>query len=230
MQSNINDIKNTPRHLCLLLFLSGWIATFGGVVFTMSQEESFAPSHQEIWADISGWEGKYKVSNYGRVQSIERKDPLDHPVLGRYLQLENASGYRRVSFCEEGIVTRYLVHRLVATAFIPNPENKPCVNHKDGDRSNNHVWNLEWATHSENSQHAIDTGLSNPVKGLTGILNAKSKPVVQMDEAGVVIKIWESANLAGLTLKIRPRSIGRVCYGEKIRTGGYKWKFLNQKS
>lgn len=75
---------------------------------------------------------------------------------------EIASGYYRVIFSKNGIITKHIVHRLVATAFMPNLENKPQVNHIDGNKLNNHILNLEWATSSENVRHAIATGLKNP--------------------------------------------------------------------
>lgn len=106
----------------------------------------------ETWKDIEGYNGFYQVSNHGNMRS-------------RYLGLTNLKlqvdkdGYFKISLMKDRKQKRYMVHRLVAMAFIPNPENKPCINHKDGDKKNNHVSNLEWVTISENTKHAFDNGL-----------------------------------------------------------------------
>lgn len=121
----------------------------------------------EIWKDVVGYEGYYQVSNLGNFRSLDRiikykKDGLRlYP--GKSLLLEpTKDNYRRIVLMKEGIKARYMAHRLVAQAFIPNPNNKPCINHIDGCKYNNIVSNLEWCTASENCQHAINTGLHNP--------------------------------------------------------------------
>lgn len=121
----------------------------------------------EIWKDIIGFEGFYQISSTGLVKSVERiatSRSTSHwyPKRERILSPEIASGYYRVIFSKNGIITKHMVHRLVATAFMPNLENKPQVNHIDGNKLNNHILNLEWATSSENVRHAIATGLKNP--------------------------------------------------------------------
>ena len=100
----------------------------------------------EVWKDIPGYEGIYQASNTGKIKSLSRKYHPKDKLLTPY----NRSGYLCV-----GLYKKYqFVHRLVAETFIPNPENKPTVNHKDGDRYNNYVENLEWATYSENIKHS----------------------------------------------------------------------------
>ena len=103
----------------------------------------------ETWKDISGFEGIYQVSNRGNVRRNGRikSQAIDH------------GGYCTVSLSVQSKQRTMSVHRIVATAFIPNPDGKRTVNHKDGNKLNNSVENLEWATHSENIVHANKTGL-----------------------------------------------------------------------
>lgn len=121
----------------------------------------------EEWKDIEGYEGIYQVSNYGNVKSLARQRRNSKGIYmqkEKLLSLTNTStGYKKVELVKNGKKKGYKVHRLVAMAFIDNPENKPEVNHIDGNKINNHVDNLEWVTSSENSIHAYKTGL-NPNK------------------------------------------------------------------
>ena len=107
----------------------------------------------EEWRDIKDYEGLYQVSNMGRVRSIRNGKIRIFKIAEKYLS------YYAVHFRENGINKMFKVHRLVAQAFIPNPENKPCVNHIDGNKWNNRADNLEWVDQSENNLHAIRIGL-----------------------------------------------------------------------
>lgn len=109
----------------------------------------------EEWRAIKGYEGLYEVSNDGRVRRVQQ-----------CLKPAYTRGYAHVSLCKEGKIKTLRITRLVAETFIENPENKAQVNHKDGNPKNDSVENLEWATPSENTQHAVDTGLRARVQGV----------------------------------------------------------------
>jgi len=141
---------------------------------------------EEIWKDVVGYEGYYKVSNFG---NIDKLPTTVHNPKGDYVQngkrmspFNNGKGYLVISFKVKGVKKNSYVHRLVADAFIPNPLRKKTVNHKDGDKSNNCVSNLEWATYSENLIHATS------VLGVR--VNEKAHNcIIKKDE---VIKIFET--------------------------------------
>ncbi len=125
---------------------------------------------EEIWKDIIGFEGEYQISNLSNIRSLDRPI-ITNNQWGEYTQIYegrklkgivNTNGYVRVDLKKGKL---YLVHRLVAIHFIPNPDNKPEINHIDGNPQNNKISNLEWCTHSENIRHADRTGLRVMAKG-----------------------------------------------------------------
>lgn len=119
----------------------------------------------EIWRDITGYEGYYQVSNLGNVRSCERKiidSKCKRIFKGKILKPTPSKGklpYYYVSLSKQGKIKKKRIHVLVASEFIPNPEHKPQVNHKNGNPQDNRIDNLEWVTNSENTQHAYNTGL-----------------------------------------------------------------------
>lgn len=144
---------------------------------------------KEEWRKIDEYP-HLEFSNLGNVRSIDRyvikkmsgKEMKPMFVRGQPIIAHISVGYRYVNFFGKHI----RLHRLIAQAFIPNPENKRCVNHKDGNKLNNHIDNLEWMTSSENNQHAYDTGLRRPPwTGKYGYEHHRSKPVIAIKDLAI---------------------------------------------
>ncbi len=175
-------------------------------------------SKSEGWLPVLNYEGLYEVSNLGRVRPAKPRYK-DVPILKTRI----CRGYERVTIYKNGKRKDFQVHRLVADAFIPNPDNKPQVNHIDGNKLNNVVENLEWVTRSENQLHAKRTGLdpmirNNPIQ---------SKPVDMYSTDGVFLKTYASATEAERKTGINQGCISRCCAGKRgyKSAGGYVWKF-----
>jgi hypothetical protein len=186
----------------------------------------------EIWKDINGYEGYYQISNKGNVRSVDRFDGV-HDRAGTVIkQSLKPNGYLQVGLRKHNQRKWVGVHRLVAIHFIDNPENKPQVNHIDGNKQNNTVENLEWVTQEENQQHAIRTGLrknvrrreNHPFYGKFGANSHSAKPVVRVDPVTGETKLYKAKILAkddGFDVT----AISKCCHG-KIKTHkGYKWYF-----
>lgn len=188
---------------------------------------------EEIWKDIQNYEGYYQISNLGNVKSLHYGSKVNNPnwdKLPSHLlkQKVSTSGYLRVELYKQKSRKCFYVHRLVASMFIPNPLNKPEVNHIDGNKLNNCVDNLEWTTISENQIHAIKNGLrkSSPMLGKIGHLSPCSKPVIQYDLQGNFIKLWLCGSDAARNLSMSATSIS-LCATNKHKTAnGYIWRYV----
>src|SRR5699024_373311 len=164
----------------------------------------------EKWKDIKGYEDSYEVSNLGRVRSKERTRKFGRATKtfeSKILkQSEDKDGYYRVNLSKDGKKKRFFAHRLVATAFIETNDDKPVINHMDGNKKNNVVDNLEWCTRSENDLHAFDVGLRKPTDGGT------SRTVLMVDsQTNQVVKKRTSMSEAS---RETGHSVGRVSYSE----------------
>lgn len=185
---------------------------------------------KEIWKDIQGYEGKYQISNIGRVKSLylinrQAKIPREKILAYGY----NQQGYPFVQLSKNGKVGKHLsIHRLVAMHFMPNPNNYPVVNHINGIKTDNRVENLEWCTQKYNIQQSFKNGQQKPTwKGKTGIENPNSKKVRQYDLEDNFIKQWDCLRDVQRELKIFAISISRCCKGNQETAGGYKWRYAN---
>lgn len=125
-------------------------------------------STKEIWKDVVGYEGLYQVSNYARIKRLQNKGCRNERILKYGIQ----RGYHCHVLCKLGKHTNISAHRMAAIAFIPNPDNKPYINHIDSDKSNNHISNLEWCTQKENVAHSFKHGFRT---GIRGERNANAK-------------------------------------------------------
>lgn len=133
----------------------------------------------ETWKDVVGWENSYEVSNLGRIRTKERiatnKRGFTSAIRTKLkVAYIDGDGYQRISLYEDGRTQLLGVHRVVASAFIPNPDGFPQVNHKNGDKADNRVENLEWVTNTQNIQHSIQLGLRDPKSG--------RRPIVCIDD------------------------------------------------
>ena len=167
----------------------------------------------EIWKDVQGFVGLYQVSNLGRVKSVKRG------IILKPFQLPN--GYLMVRLFNNKY-TNLLVHRLVAIHFISNPNNLPQVNHKDEDKTNNAVWNLEWVDAKSNSNHGTR---NNKISSKLTNCQSTSKRIAQYTKDSNVIKVFPSAKEIERELGYRNYNIIRVCRGNRPYAYGYIWKY-----
>lgn len=194
---------------------------------------------QEIFVPVKGYEGLYKISNFGTVKSLSRlvtgKSKHGNPnsrILPEKTKQHRLDkyGYPCLMLSKNGKKTHFTVHRLVATAFIPNPEKKAQINHIDGNKQNNHVSNLEWCTPQENVTHSVITGLKGTAKGKKRSYKVKQparrKPVNQYSLDGVLITTYESLTDAANKTGSQITHISGCCLGVSKTHNGYMWSFL----
>lgn len=180
-------------------------------------------NHGELWKDVVGYEGKYMVSNQGRVYSLTRTRNNGGKVYkGRMLRGEYCQKYYCVALLDgDGNHKLCKVHRLVAMAFIPNPDNKPQIDHIDGNSKNNNVWNLRWATAQENVCNPNTLCHKTPL--MTGGKNPMAIPIVSIDSEGIV-RYYGSATAALVEIGVADtKYIRDCCKGRKESYKGRKW-------
>jgi hypothetical protein len=182
---------------------------------------------EELWKDIVGFEGLYKISNLGRVMSCRSANHKDKKPIIMKPSVSN-TGYHHVQLYKNKKAYTMTIHRMVATAFIDNPSNKPEVNHIDGIKSHNAVDNLEWVTIGENQRHAIKLGLRSPspMTGRKGKESPTSKSVIQYTLDGEFVRVWYCISDAARALNCHTSAIGLCLSGRNITGAGYMWREL----
>ena len=194
-------------------------------MYELSMALRYAP---EVYVDIPGYEGYYQVSSHGKVRSLDRvikeKTGKTQTIKGRVLkQRINPGGYYYIGLGKNGIKATFAIHQLVAQAFIPNPDSKPTVNHIDGNKLNNSLANLEWATYSENLSHAYKTGLRRAVSiKAVGTKNYKRK--LKPEQVIEIKRLLATGNLTHKEIAIK-FGVARSTITE-IKSGR-RWKHLN---
>lgn len=176
----------------------------------------------EIWKDVEGYEGCYQVSNFGRVKSLGNGNARNPNFQKERIMKasKNKYGYFRICLCKDGKHKYYSIHRLVAIAFIPNPNNLPQVNHKDECKTNNRVDNLEWCsvkynmTYATRIQRFIESDTNNP---------KKSKKVLCI-ETGV---IYPSTKQVEREFGFSHNNISYACSGKYKQAYGFHWKYID---
>jgi hypothetical protein len=178
---------------------------------------------KEVWREVDGYNGRYLVSSYGRVATIRKT------TCKILRQLVDKFGYAYISLTKNDKCKVVKVHRLVALAFIPNPENKPQVNHINSIKTDNRIENLEWCTAIENIRHAVEAGrFIGRKKGniKSGALNHRSKSV-EMMQNGMVMKKYGCISEATMELSIDRASISKCCSGHRRKAGGFEWRYAS---
>ena len=163
---------------------------------------------EEIWKDIEDYEGIYQVSNLGRVKRVT----TDRILKG----IKDRGGYLRITLSKNGVKSNHKIHRLVAQAFIPNPENKPQVNHIDENKTNNLVSNIEWMTAKENLNH----GTHNE-----RVSKTQSIPIIATNIKNGESKEFYGARECARQLGLYQQHITAVLKGTRRQTGGYTFKY-----
>ena len=185
---------------------------------------------QEVWKSIEGYEGKYEISSLGRVKSLTDKNGKKRELILKPRVSKN--GYLYLNLWESSKGRAKKIHRLVAEAFLPNPENLPVVNHLNCVKTDNRVENLEWTTHSGNALHASQngrlrdqTGEKNHMFGRHGKDHHSSKTLIQKDLDGNIIRVWDNAVIAGETLGYYHGCLQACARGAKKTAYGYLWEY-----
>lgn len=185
----------------------------------------------EVWKDIPNYEGLYQVSNLGRIKSLKRKVYAGrNRIRWQYERIlsnnkTNGNGYKIVSLNKNGESKNKYIHRLVAEAFIPNPNNYKYINHKDENKANNKINNLEWCTaeynNTYNNKHirALETRMKK---------NIGCRKILQLNENEEIIKEYFSISQASKEMKVSNQAISDCLRGIQKHSAGYKWKYADE--
>lgn len=190
----------------------------------------------EVWKDIKGFEELYQISNYGNIKSLERtfeyigkNQFCEFKTIKKHKEMIikqsiNGSGYYQVCLRKENKKKNLLVHRLIAEAFIPNPDNKPTINHIDGNTLNNSLNNLEWATMKEQQYHS--TYILNHKRIIT---DKCRKRQIELHKRKVIRSdgiIFDSIKEAANGNENYRKQINKCVRGHQKTAGGYSWQYV----
>lgn len=166
---------------------------------------------KEIWKDVDGYEGLYQVSNLGRVKRVATSRVLNG--------MNSGSGYVQVGLYKQGVVSRKLIHRLVAQAFIPNHEHKSEINHIDEDKTNNNINNLEWSTRKENINHGTRNERVSKIKSI---------PIIATNLKTGKYREFYGTSECARQLGLNHSHITNVLKGRRRQTGGYTFQYKEE--
>lgn len=184
---------------------------------------------EEVWKPVAGYEGLYEVSNLGGVKSLPKVVDLGRAKQNRvekFLRpIPDGKGYLMVWMFKNQVKKMWKVHRLVADAFIPNPYNKPQVDHINTIKDDNRVCNLIWCTEKENSNNPISYKRNSESK--FGCKNHHARSVIQLSLDGTPIKTWDCINDVKRELGFSHSHISQCCSGKRNVAYGFIWKYAN---
>src|SRR5699024_7078742 len=188
---------------------------------------------KERWIDVKDYEGLYQVSNLGRVKGTERvvKNGKNSVMIKPEVILKpinNGNGYHYVNLLKDGVQRKTFIHRIVALSFLPNNKDYPVVNHKDENKLNNNVENLEWCTQSYNSNYRGASKRRALATDYTALGNRRKKELMQYDLDGNFIRRWDSATDCAKATGYHNSGIYACCNGKLDKYKGYKWKYVNE--
>ena len=194
-------------------------------------------SIKEIWKQIDGYDGIYEISSLGRLKVLKREVNHSRNPNFKVVRKEkiaslqkDKNGYLNIILTKDKKQKKFSVSRLVSKAFIPNPENKPHVNHKKGIKTDNRATELEWCTNLENQHHSWNKlGRKSSNKGKFGKKNHGSIKIVQLTFGGKIIKIWDCINDAERYGGFNHGTISACCRGKFKQHKGFKWKYFKNK-
>ena len=180
---------------------------------------------------VVGYEGYYEVDQFGRVFSLDRsvvvveesRSYTKHLKGKQIKQAMHGKGYKVVTLTKDGKMTNLYVHRIVAEAFLPNPDNLPMVNHKDEDKANNFLENLEWCTAAYNRTYG--NAIERHAKTLRGRESGKRTPVIQKYADGKFSNRYDFISEAALSVNGAVGAISAVCKGKRKLAYGFRWEY-----
>lgn len=180
----------------------------------------------EVWKDVVGYEGRYQVSNQGRVKSLDSVDSIGRAKTGKVISVKrNNRGYVQVHLHRDGKCAMKLMHRIVAEAFIDNPNGYDQVNHINENKADNQVENLEWCTNMYNRHHGSGIERMARNRDYKLVVANVNKAIAQIDKMGNTVNIWKNISEAKRHTGVNDTSISFCCRGKQRTAGGYFWRY-----